>query len=183
MDEEDTRLNCSICGNPVDGDGDICEDCLAEGRDQERGGVSRRRFLSGGILGITGLIGVGYLGVLLKNLYPSTSGTAKFQDVGPLSNFTQENYTLVTYTGEGFKDGVYVRQRAPGVIECFDFHCAHLQCPVQWVGPPTNRFECPCHGSQYNINGQHVAGPAPRGLYPHQWKVKGGHVYIGGQIS
>lgn len=181
--EQDMRMRCSFCGNPVEGEGEVCEDCKAEGRDRDHRELSRRKFLIGGVVGISGLIGVGYLGVLLKNLYPSASASSAYQNVGPLSNFTKDNYTLVTYTGQGFPDGVYVRQKAPGVIEAFDFHCAHLQCPVQWVGPPTSRFECPCHGSQYNINGQHVAGPAPRGLYPHAWKVENGNVYIGGQIG
>ena len=29
-----------------------------------------------------------------------------------------------------------------------------------------NKFMCPCHGSQYNFDGTHIAGPAPRGLDP-----------------
>lgn len=41
--------------------------------------------------------------------------------------------------------------------------CTHLGCLPKWV--PTNaRFECPCHGSKYNLNGSYIEGPAPRGL-------------------
>ena len=41
--------------------------------------------------------------------------------------------------------------------------CTHLGCLPKWV--PTNiRFECPCHGSKYQINGSYIEGPAPRGL-------------------
>jgi cytochrome b6-f complex iron-sulfur subunit len=41
--------------------------------------------------------------------------------------------------------------------------CTHLGCLPKWV--PTNfRFECPCHGSKYRINGTWIEGPAPRGL-------------------
>lgn len=41
--------------------------------------------------------------------------------------------------------------------------CTHLGCLPKWV--PTNfRFECPCHGSKYRINGTWIIGPAPRGL-------------------
>jgi len=178
---EDHRLRCSICGNPVDGEGEICQACIESGRDKDPRELSRRKFLTGGIVGIGALIGVGYIGVLLKNLYPASEASAKYQDVGPLSQFT-DSYQLVVYNGEGFPDGVYVRQKNPGEIECFDFHCAHLQCPVQWVST-LKEFQCPCHGSVYNQNGQHIAGPAPRGLYPHQWKIEKGHVYIGGQIG
>lgn len=41
--------------------------------------------------------------------------------------------------------------------------CTHLGCLPKWV--PTNaRFECPCHGSKYRLNGSYIEGPAPRGL-------------------
>lgn len=41
--------------------------------------------------------------------------------------------------------------------------CTHLGCLPKWV-PTNNRFECPCHGSKYQLNGQWIEGPAPRGL-------------------
>jgi cytochrome b6-f complex iron-sulfur subunit len=41
--------------------------------------------------------------------------------------------------------------------------CTHLGCLPKWV--PTNyRFECPCHGSKYQITGKWIEGPAPRSL-------------------
>lgn len=43
--------------------------------------------------------------------------------------------------------------------------CPHLGCRFNW-SESANRFLCPCHGSQYNFDGTHVAGPAPRGLDP-----------------
>ena len=39
--------------------------------------------------------------------------------------------------------------------------CTHLGCNVKRGGPG---FDCPCHGSQYNENGQVVRGPAPKPL-------------------
>jgi len=43
--------------------------------------------------------------------------------------------------------------------------CPHLGCRYAW-DPASNKFLCPCHGSQYNLEGAHLAGPAPRGLDP-----------------
>ncbi len=41
--------------------------------------------------------------------------------------------------------------------------CTHLGCLPKWV--PTNfRFECPCHGSKFQLNGNWIEGPAPRNL-------------------
>merc|ERR1712187_307443 len=41
--------------------------------------------------------------------------------------------------------------------------CTHLGCTVPWV-QSSNRFICPCHGSQYNEEGKKVRGPAPLSL-------------------
>jgi cytochrome b6-f complex iron-sulfur subunit len=41
--------------------------------------------------------------------------------------------------------------------------CVHLGCLYKWV-PSNNRFECPCHGSKYQPDGQYIEGPAPRSL-------------------
>jgi Rieske Fe-S protein len=43
--------------------------------------------------------------------------------------------------------------------------CPHLGCRPIWNDSAT-RFQCPCHGSQFNFDGEHVAGPAPRGMDP-----------------
>ena len=43
--------------------------------------------------------------------------------------------------------------------------CPHLGCRPQWHSD-VNRFQCPCHGSQFDLDGNHLAGPAPRGMDP-----------------
>src|SRR5512143_1096907 len=41
--------------------------------------------------------------------------------------------------------------------------CVHLGCLYAWVDS-TVRFECPCHGSKYHLDGTYIEGPAPRDL-------------------
>lgn len=41
--------------------------------------------------------------------------------------------------------------------------CPHLGCRVPSC-VPSQGFECPCHGSKYNIHGEYEAGPAPRNM-------------------
>lgn len=41
--------------------------------------------------------------------------------------------------------------------------CTHLGCIYPW-SESANRFQCPCHGSQFEMNGTYIAGPAPRSL-------------------
>ena len=50
----------------------------------------------------------------------------------------------------------------PGVIAFYKI-CVHLGCLYKWV-PTNNRYECPCHGSKYLLNGIRLEGPARRNL-------------------
>lgn len=45
--------------------------------------------------------------------------------------------------------------------------CTHLGCTPNWFGDQ-QRFRCPCHGSNFNIGGDVIAGPAPIPL----WRAK-----------
>ena len=55
--------------------------------------------------------------------------------------------------------------------------CPHLGCRYNW-NSGAKRFECPCHGSQYSPIGEHLAGPAPRGLDPLPLKEQNGNAQI-----
>ncbi len=59
----------------------------------------------------------------------------------------------------------------------FSSICPHLGCRYQWVGEQ-KRFICPCHGSQFGIQGERVAGPAPRGLDPLPFREKDGQAQV-----
>ena len=41
--------------------------------------------------------------------------------------------------------------------------CPHLGCLPNWI-QTNNRFECPCHGSKYQLDGHYIEGPAPRSM-------------------
>jgi menaquinol-cytochrome c reductase iron-sulfur subunit len=43
--------------------------------------------------------------------------------------------------------------------------CPHLGCRYNYDAN-ANKFACPCHGSQFDRDGAHIAGPAARGLDP-----------------
>lgn len=55
--------------------------------------------------------------------------------------------------------------------------CPHLGCHYQWNGD-ASRFQCPCHGSQFDPKGRHVAGPAARGLDPLPLREQSGTAQI-----
>lgn len=164
---------------PNGSDGDSEEDTLA---DQ---GVSRSKFLTNSILTVGGMIGVGYLALGVRYLFPNLSSTqVGLQDVGPTSAFPVKSPTLKVIQNDGQPDGVYIVNMGSHFL-ALDFHCTHLNCPVTWYAGVAGigRYICPCHGSQFTITGAHVAGPAPRPLYRHQLAIQKGRVLVGGITS
>jgi len=80
--------------------------------------------------------------------------------------------------------------------------CAHLGCPVQANGPigktKTEKtangpiqlhetqpagFGCPCHGGQYDNEGNRTAGPPVRGLDRYDFEIKDGRLILLGMYS
>jgi cytochrome b6-f complex iron-sulfur subunit len=53
-------------------------------------------------------------------------------------------------------------QTEEGVLALY-MVCVHLGCLYKWA-PSNFRFECPCHGSKYQADGEYIEGPAPRSL-------------------
>ena len=56
--------------------------------------------------------------------------------------------------------------------------CTHLGCLTNWHRTE-NRFLCPCHGGQYDTQGNVVAGPPPAPLNRLPLKIEHHKVYIG----
>jgi Rieske Fe-S protein len=84
--------------------------------------------------------------------------------------------------------------------------CAHLGCPVQPNGPvqsdqqkvvkesggqsismtpmiPAGGFGCPCHGGQYDPEGNRTAGPPVRSLDRYEYSIVNGHLILGKPYS
>jgi Rieske Fe-S protein len=84
--------------------------------------------------------------------------------------------------------------------------CAHLGCPVQPNGPVEEKpsrlvtdkagiellkltpaqpagFGCPCHGGQYDTEGNRTAGPPVRGLDRYEYSIKNGRLILGSAYS
>lgn len=74
-------------------------------------------------------------------------------EMSELPGSSYEGVPFVVAGGEG--DGV-------GVMALWQ-RCVHLGCRVPEC-LPSQGFECPCHGSRYNIHGEYSTGPAPRNM-------------------
>lgn len=71
---------------------------------------------------------------------------------------------------EGLKK-IAVYRDEKGNAHCFSAVCPHLGCIVKW-NPGEKSWDCPCHGSRFNIEGQVLNGPAIDGLTPASQTLK-----------
>ena len=56
-----------------------------------------------------------------------------------------------------------VHRDASGVLHERPAICTHLGCIVQW-NSTEKTWDCPCHGSRYDVDGQVLSGPAVQPL-------------------
>ncbi|GAC1509505.1 MAG: hypothetical protein NVS1B3_11620 [Candidatus Dormibacteraceae bacterium] len=63
--------------------------------------------------------------------------------------------------------GFFVKNK--GKLDCFAINCSHLGCPIG-LNEADKRFDCPCHGSRFNLDGTVLRGPAPAPLSHLTWK-------------
>lgn len=59
--------------------------------------------------------------------------------------------------------GVWLRRDNQGEIIGLDDRCTHLGCRQRW-NAERSLFECPCHGSEFDIQGNVVRGPARKAI-------------------
>lgn len=57
---------------------------------------------------------------------------------------------------------VWLSNTNEGVVALYKV-CTHLGCLYNWDSQE-NKFICPCHGSEFEHNGEYIFGPAPRSL-------------------
>ncbi|HZQ26738.1 MAG TPA: ubiquinol-cytochrome c reductase iron-sulfur subunit [Acidimicrobiales bacterium] len=55
--------------------------------------------------------------------------------------------------------------------------CPHLGCRVPFC-ESSGHFECPCHGSRFDIGGEWIQGPAPRGMDKYALSVDGANLVV-----
>jgi Rieske Fe-S protein len=172
----------------------------------------RSRFLELSTLGLGAVIGgivtAPALGFMV--LPPFLKQGQKDHDLGPLTDYPEGKYVIATFMSDP-SEGTVSRKTAfvryNGQVKgqpsftIISNHCAHLGCPVQANGPldeqNTKRFGhvtliptvsiagfgCPCHGGQYDTEGNRIAGPPVRALDRYSFSIRHGRLFVGKPFS
>jgi menaquinol-cytochrome c reductase iron-sulfur subunit len=172
----------------------------------------RSKFLEFSTLGISGVIGgIVTLPVLgFTVLPPFIKQGHREIDVGAIDDFPENKFVITTFLlkpedGEVSRRTAYIRNNGllNGVpsFTALSNRCAHLGCPVQVNGLPLDEqkktekgvdliptaaaagFGCPCHGGQYDSEGNRTAGPPVRALDRYEFRIKNGRLLLGKTYS
>jgi cytochrome b6-f complex iron-sulfur subunit len=71
---------------------------------------------------------------------------------------------------------LYLSRTADGLLALRQ-RCTHLGCAAQW-NEDAQRFQCRCHGSEFDRVGEVLAGPAPRPLDLLPITIENDEIYI-----
>jgi Rieske Fe-S protein len=172
----------------------------------------RSKFLELSTLGLGGVIGglvtAPALGFMVAPAFLKQG--QKDHDLGPITDYPEGKFVVATFMsdpaqGEVSRRTAYVRYNGQlkGLpsFTIISNHCAHLGCPVQPNGPldeagtkhlgdvtliPTISiagFGCPCHGGQYDTEGNRTSGPPVRALDRYSFSIRNGHLFLGKPFS
>src|SRR6267378_1442349 len=62
-------------------------------------------------------------------------------------------------------------------VKAFSAVCTHLGCIVEFK-PDRRLFKSNCHGSEFDLTGKNIAGPAPSPLKPYRVELKEDNVLV-----
>ena len=122
--------------------------------------INRREFLNLAWLASLGYITVSLAGVTYLFAMPRfrEGEFGGIYTVGPVANLP----TLEDPPANHPKVKVWLSNSGGGLMALYKV-CTHLGCLYGWNNQE-NKFICPCHGSQFEKDGEYITGPAPRAL-------------------
>ncbi|MCC7153027.1 MAG: ubiquinol-cytochrome c reductase iron-sulfur subunit [Bryobacterales bacterium] len=153
---------------------------MAESR---RSWLERAIYAMGGILGAALAVpAAAYLFVPPRS--KKSSGWIEVAEVERLPLKSAEEVVFRHTRADGWKvttekATAWLVKTGDNEVTAFAPQCTHLGC-VYSFDNAKSQFVCPCHTSAFSLDGQVLAGPAPRPLDQFVVKVENGKVLLGG---
>ncbi|MFW5799994.1 MAG: ubiquinol-cytochrome c reductase iron-sulfur subunit [Spirochaetota bacterium] len=84
-----------------------------------------------------------------------------------LYDIPEEDASLLNYPGENL-----IVTRIDGKVYALSNICTHAGCDIEY-NKGLSHFKCPCHYSEFQLDGSYIKGQAGRGLDRYKIKLKG----------
>ena len=133
--------------------------------------MNRRNFLNWvGISWIASCLPVAIAACSSKETTKNTSQSQEWQQIGSSSELNNNGKLLAKNTSVG--EVLVVKTSQQNNLVAVNPICTHAGCTVEWKSD-TNKFVCPCHGSEFGIDGKVQTAPATTPLTTYAVKVEG----------
>jgi menaquinol-cytochrome c reductase iron-sulfur subunit len=124
--------------------------------------------------------------ILYLLMPPNTRKRSGFVDAGDVSQLTPGTPVEMSFQQsrvDGWrvvtekKTAWVVKMPGNGIV-AYGPQCTHLGCAYHW-DTSAKQFVCPCHSSYFSIQGQVLAGPAPRPLDRYVTRIQDNRLLVG----
>lgn len=129
------------------------------------GGTSRRTFLVQCFGAFAGLTIIGTVAPTLSGCSDATSVDPNFQGTFDVSSLTADGTALLTTSNGGDGFPIIIVRNSSESYTALSAQCTHEACQVN--APSSGRIDCTCHGSQFDLTGKVLHGPAEQPLYSY----------------
>lgn len=128
------------------------------------------------------LLGAGFSASAISFLYPAVrfmmppvvaESTATEVVAGKVEEFTPNSARIFKF---GNKPGILLFT-ASGEWRAFSAVCPHLNCTVQFDSE-AHQIWCACHNGRFDLNGNVISGPPPKGLDPFSVNIRGDEIVV-----
>jgi Rieske Fe-S protein len=150
--------------------------------------VTRRNFIVWWLAGLLTAFTLAILAPILVYIFPAsttsqkqkktislTQSTATLQEGQGIAFSAPPEFGFVmtdgggdNYSGKISFNGFLLKVQNQLVV--VSATCSHLGCTIA-LATGANHFTCPCHGSEFNLSGQVIHGPAAAPLSHYNWQT------------
>ncbi|MCS7025678.1 MAG: ubiquinol-cytochrome c reductase iron-sulfur subunit [Bryobacteraceae bacterium] len=156
--------------------------------DPENRRLDRREFQITVIYGLSAIIGLGLAApAAIYLLFPPRSkkqdqwveaGTVSRLQIGVPEELVFRRKRVDGWKVSSEKTSAWVVRKSDRVVVAFAPQCTHLGCAFRWE-ERKKTFLCPCHTSNFDLEGNVIDGPAPRPLDRYEVRIEGDKLFLG----
>lgn len=139
---------------------------------------SRRDFLARVLAAWSFLTAVPFVAGVLRFISPvpsRESGARESLTLAAINDLPPDSSKIFRFN----KEPVILVHTQSGQFKAFSARCTHLGCIVQYMSDGhAPHFSCNCHGSEFDMNGKNITGPASYPLVPFRVSLQDSSVVV-----
>ena len=154
--------------------------------------ISRRDFFIKSAGAVLVVSSSGLISSIITSCSNNSTGPVNTTPLSTIQGTVVNNEIAITLTSSPVADkntralvlynngsnAIIVEHNSDDTFKAISGICTHQSCIVSGFDGSSSRFICPCHGSQFDLNGNVAQGPANRKLSEYATRVENNSLII-----